>query len=152
MKLASITVGSGKVRIYREDWKSGKLYMSWHCSLEFEIYRLKTQVRFECCGLKAELFFTWETCLCLKAFNWFNEPPFTILEGNFLYSNSTDRSCAKNIFTVMFKQVLEQKTGHHRLTNLTNKINHRVYFACRFIFFFLIVTNLLHVGLNNIEI
>lgn len=119
MELASVTVGSGKVRIYREGWKSGNLYMSWHCSLEFKIYRLKTQVRFVCCGLKAELFFTWETCLCLKAFNWFNEPPFTVLEGDFLYSNSTDRSCAKNIFTVMFKQVLEQKTGHHRLTNLT---------------------------------
>ena len=151
MELASTTVWSGKFRIYREGWQSGNLYMSWHCSVEFQIYRLKTQVGFLCCDLQLELLFTWETGVCLKAFTWFNEPPFTVLGGYFLYSNSTDRSCPKNIFTVMFKQVLEQTTGHYRLTKLTNKINHHVYFACR-VSFFLIVTNFLNVLLNNTEI
>lgn len=74
---------------------------------------------------------------------------FTILKGTFiqillighvqkhLYSNN--------------KTSVRAKTGHHRLTNLANKINHHVHFACRFIFS-LIVSIFLHVDLNNIEI
>ena len=57
MELASTIVWSGKFRIYREGWQSGNLYMSWHCSVEFQIYRLKTQVGFLCCGLQAEFAF-----------------------------------------------------------------------------------------------
>ena len=55
--------------------------------------RLEIQEGFLCCSLEAELLLLWETLDCvLKAFNCLDKATH-IVDGNLLYSKSTDYRC-----------------------------------------------------------
>ena len=77
------------------------------CRLEIQIRvdvaALKPEEGFLCCSLEAELLLLWETLVgVLKTFNCLDEATH-IVDGNLLYSKSTDYRCWASLIAQLVK-------------------------------------------------